>query len=154
MKILILLLSFYYSHTVFCQQNTVVGKWKTMEVTTDNFRIDRNDSIILPEKSKNRTKIGLQDQKAMIRSDYANNVFVFTAANEFYFYKNENGRTLTFDGTYTLDAQGKISLHVKNSGRQDVQINAEYYFKNGAFYLKMYAGRNHPIDYVLEKFID
>jgi len=138
--------------TAWAQDNkSLQGRWKTISVTdSETFAAYPNDSIVLLDGTK-RNKISTQDHKAHVRTTYARNIFVFTGANDFFQYFDENPRTLTFDGNYTVTANGNLTLNLKNLGRIDVKIAAKYYLENDKLHLTMYADRIHPIEYVLER---
>ena len=138
----------------FSQESlSLIGKWKTLEVSAENFIVNRNDSIILPEELKNYSKVSLQNRRAHIRTYYSKNIFVFED-NDFYLYKNENPRTIIFDGKFKITSENKIIFNVKNIARQDVETTAIYHFENGELHLKMYAENNSVINYVLTKVED
>lgn len=140
-----------FSETHAQETNLLAGKWKTVSVSEANrFAAFGKDSIVLLD-GMNRSKVSEQDNKAGIRMTYAQNVFVFTATNEFYQYYTDSPRTIIFDGHYKIPETGQLILSVKNTAKIDVSIKAQYYFKGGKLYLKMYANRNYPIDYVLER---
>lgn len=149
-KILLFIILASFAKTFSQESTSLIGKWKTLEVSDKNFSIKRNDSIILPEKWKTRSKVALQDERARIRTNYSENIFIFTSEKNFSLYRSENPRTLIFDGKFTIQ-NDEILLNVKNSGRQDVETKAEYYFENGELHLKMYTENNNPVHYTLQR---
>lgn len=146
-KILLIVLLIFCSNII--AQESLIGNWKTIEANGSHFSIDRNDSIVLYDNYK-RTKVSEQDNKAFIRSDYSNNIFVFAIEGDFKLYRNENPRSLEFVGKYTLQNQN-ILFKVKNKANIELNKKAEFYFKKGELYLKMYAEGNSPINFVLER---
>ena len=146
-----LLILTLFSKTFGQETTSLIGKWKTIEVNAENFSITRNDSIVFPEKWKPRNKIYLQDRSAHLRTTYSDNIFIFTREGNFQLYRNENPRTIIFDGKFETQTENKILFNVKNIAKIDMETTAEYYFKNGELYLKMYAENNGPINYILTK---
>ncbi|MES2411932.1 MAG: hypothetical protein V4535_10870 [Bacteroidota bacterium] len=151
MRLLLTLILFTFFSKTIGQEKTLFGKWKTVEVSDSegNFRVTRNDSIILPEAWKNRTKVALQDNRARIRMDYSKNIFIFTAENGFYLYRSENPRSKIFEGTFKTQNENEILFDVKNMANIEVHPTASYYFKDGELYLSMYTQNNNPVNYVL-----
>ena len=151
MKKILLILILLNTVSIFGQTDaTLTGKWKTIEASDSNFHV-RNDTITFPESYKPYSNEALQNKRAGILMDYAQNIFVFTADNGFQYFLSENPRTLTFDGTYHITEKGKLLLKVTYPGKIKIEKRAEYIFKDGKLHLKMDAERQEGVNYVLEK---
>ena len=129
---------------------SLVGRWQTVSVTDPTHFAARKDSVVLLDGIK-RSKVSEQDNKASVRTLYAKNVFVFSAAGDFLQYYSDNPRTLVFEGQFTNPENGELILNLKNRAKQRITITAQYRFESGQLHLKMYSNRTYPIEYVLER---
>lgn len=139
----------------YAQENApLVGKWKVIAAQSENFFLDvKNDTIIVSEKVKKlyRTKVGMQDEKASIRSTHSYKIFVFTDKNEFFEYVSDKSKVKYFSGTYAIYDQNKIALDVINLAKTSIKKKATFYLKENFLHLTMHVETNSPVEYILEK---
>lgn len=158
MKNRLLLLFVMFFATIsegYAQENApLVGKWKVIAAQSESFFLDvKNDTIIVSEKVKKLypTKIGMQDEKASIRTMHSYKIFVFTNKKEFFEYVSDKSKVKYLSGTYAIYNQNKIALDVINLAKTSIKKKASFYLKENLLHLTMHVETNSTVEYILEK---
>jgi len=133
---------------------SIVGKWKVVSVTSDQFFSDvKNDTIIVSNEVKRLypNSVGMQNEIASIRTMHSYKIFVFTDRNEFFEFISAKSEVKLFSGTYTIYDENKMTLDVENLAKIKLKKQATFNLQDNLLHLTMHVETNSPIKYVLEK---
>ena len=149
MKKIIIVAFLMFVKVLFGQENSIIGTWNTVTVSSDMFQMNEKKEFTLTEKGKilHNSKDGILNLKL----GYSENQFIFTENKDFYVKLSENSKQYVFKGKYEIDQKNKIiNLNLQNLAGAKMNKYFKYSFENNFLKLDAYFG-GEPTKYILER---